>query len=89
MLEVIGWIAWATVVYVALSFAYGCRQYIASGQGFTWTTGVLTLFWWVIALFFLVTDVNKLHIIWLVPVAFVLAQFIGIVGIPVISPLVM
>jgi hypothetical protein len=88
MWSVIGWIAWLVVAYLALTFAYGCRKYAAAGQGFQWVTGVQTFFWWVIAVVFLVTPLNKLHIIWLVPLGFFSAQFIALAGIPILSPLV-
>jgi hypothetical protein len=89
MLPVIGWIAWAGVVYLALTFAYRCRKYAAAKQGFQWATGVQTFFWWLIGVVFLLTQLNKLHIIWLVPVGFFGAQFIALGGIPVVSPLVL
>ncbi len=89
MWSVIGWIAWAAVTYLALTFAHACRKYAASGQGFHWATGVQAFFWCVITVVFLVTPLNKLHIIWLVPLGFFAAQFIALAGIPIVSPLVL
>lgn len=89
ILLVIGWLAWAGVVYLALAFAHGCRKYAAAGQRFHWATGVQTFSWWLISVVFLLTPLNKLHIFWLVPLAFFGAQFIALRGIPVVSPLVL
>lgn len=84
-LSVIGWIAWAVVAYLAVTFAYGCRRYAATGQGFQWATAVQTFFWWLISVVFLLTSLNKLHIIWLLPVGFFSAQFIALGGVPILS----
>ena len=89
MWSVIGWIAWAVVACLALTFAYGCRRYMAAGRNFQWTTGIQTFFWWLIAVVFLIAPLNKLHIIWLVPLGWWGAWFIAIAGIPVLSPLVL
>ena len=89
MWSVIGWIAWVGVVFLAVTFAYGCRKCAAAGQDFQWATGVQTFFWWVIAVVFLITPFNKLHIIWLVPLGFFLAQFVALAGIPILSPLIL
>ena len=89
MWSVIGWILWGLVVYFAVSYAYGCRRYVASGQGFHLATGVQAFFWWLIAVVFLITRLNKLHIIWIVPLGFYGAHYIAFIGIPVLSPLVL
>ena len=89
MWSVIGWIAWAVVAFLALTFAYGCRRYTAAGQGFQWATGIQTLFWLVISVVFLLTPLNKLHIIWLLPLGFFSAQFIALAGIPILSSAVL
>lgn len=86
---VIGWIAWSVVAFLALSFAYVCRKYASQGLGFQWATGVQTLFLWVIAFVFLLSPVNKLHILWVTPIAWLLSQFIALSGIPILSPLVL
>jgi len=86
---IIGWIAWSVVAFLALSFSYGCRKYASTGLGFQWATGVQTLFLWIIAILFLITPINKLHIIWLAPIAWLLSQRIALSGIPILSPLVL
>jgi hypothetical protein len=35
MVPVLGWLAWAIVVFLTVSFTYGCRVYTARGEGFT------------------------------------------------------
>jgi hypothetical protein len=88
MSSVIGWIAWAVAAYMVLTFAYGCRTYVAAGRGFQWATGVQTFFCWIIAVVFLVAPLNKLHIIWLLPLGFFSAPFM-LAGIPILSSLVL
>lgn len=89
MSEIVGWIIWVFDAYLALAFAYGCRRYATRDVGFQLATGVQTLFWWVIAIVFLLTPWNKLHIIWLLPLGFFSAQLIALGSIPVISPIVL
>lgn len=84
----LGWVAWGIVAILALAWAYGCRNCVASGQRLDHTNALLTLFWWVIALVFLVSDISKLHIFWIAPSAWLLAFLLSpLVGIPVLSPL--
>jgi hypothetical protein len=88
--EIIGWIIWGVVAFLALGWAYGCRNMKSSGQPPQWGTVVLTLFLWVIVIFFLVSGANKLHILWAAPVAFVLSFVISPpMGIPLLSPIVL
>lgn len=89
MLKTLGWVVWAIAVLLAASWAYGLRAYARAGKHFTTATAVQTLFLWVISIGFLISDYNKLHILWLGPVSFVAAQFIAFVGIPILSPLVL
>jgi len=89
MWQIIGWIIWGILAFFAVSFAFGCRSYTKSGQGFQWATGVQTFFFWAIAISFLVFGWNKLHILWMTPVAFFAAQFLVLVGIPILSPIVL
>jgi hypothetical protein len=90
MAVIMGWILWGIVVFLALAWAYGCRNVTASGQPPQWGTVVLTLFWWVIAVVFLVSGANKLHILWAAPVAFVLSFLVSPpMGIPLLSPIVL
>lgn len=86
----VGWIAWGIVALLALTWAYGCRNAMASDQPPQWSTTVLTLFWWVLALVFLFSHANKLHILWAAPAAFVLSFLVSPpMGIPLLSPVVL
>jgi len=77
------------MAFLAISFAFGCRRYVKSRQGFQWATGVQTFFWWIIPILFLIFDWNKLHILWVAPICFFSAQFLVIGGIPILSNVVM
>ena len=87
-LSIIGWVTWAFSVFLAFSFAYGCRMTVRSGQSFQWATAVQTFFWWVIAVVFLFAPFNKLHILWLLPTLFFSAQFLVHLRIPLLTPVV-
>lgn len=89
MWQIIGWAVWGMVAFFAISFASGCRSYAKSGQGFQWATGVQTFFLWLIAIIFLIFEWNKLHIIWIAPIAFFSAQFLVLGSIPILSPIIL
>lgn len=91
-LLIIGWMAWAFSAYLALSFAYGCRKTVRSKSFYyplLLPTAVQTLFWWVIAIVFLFTPFNKLHILWLLPVLFFGAQFLVHSRILILTPVIL
>ncbi len=89
MWQIIGWIIWTILAFLAISFTFGCRTYAKSGKGFQWDTGVLTFFFWIIAIFFLFFGWNKLHILWIIPTALFTAQFLVLSGIPILSPIIL
>jgi len=86
---IIGWISWVFVFYLAVTFAHSCRSWKRAGKSFMWPTAVFTFFVWVIAIVFLFSGFNKLHIIWITPVSFFLSTFLVTGGVPIISPIVM
>lgn len=75
--------------FLAISFAWGCRSYAKSRQGFQWATAVQTFFWWIIAIIFLIFGLNKLHILWIAPIAFFSAQFLAFGSVPILSPIIL
>lgn len=90
MWEIIGWVIWGIIALLALYFTFGWRHSISEGESLSWAIGFQTLSFWVIAIVFLFAPWNKLHILWITPVAFIFAQFTtGIVRIPIISPIVL
>jgi hypothetical protein len=86
MWQTIGWMLWAIIVFLSISFAWGCRSYAKTKRSFQWSTGIQTFFWWVIAILFLVFKWNKLHILWIAPIAFFSADFFAFGSIPILSP---
>lgn len=89
MWQIIGWTVWGIVAFLAVSFAWGCRSYSKSGQGFQWATGVQTFFWWVIAILFLIFEWNKLHMLWIAPTLFFSAQLLVLGRVPLLSPIIL
>jgi hypothetical protein len=90
MLGILGWIIWAIVAVFALSWAYGLRRYAKTGRSVPTVVAVQTLFLWVIAVVFLFVHYNKLHMLWLVTISW-LISFYPILGwrVPILSPLVL
>jgi len=86
---IVGWIVWIVLAFLAVSFVFSCRVYAKSGKAFQWATGVQTLFFWIIAILFIVFGWNKLHILWVTPVAFLSSQFLVLGGIPILSPIIL
>lgn len=80
MSEVIGWIIWGIVAFWALSWTIGCRTNMRSQEGLQMATAVLTFFWWVVAILFLIFDWSRLHILSIAPAAFVMAYGWVIIG---------
>lgn len=89
MWQIIGWIVWGIVAFLAISFAWGCRSYSKSGQGFQWATGIQTFFYWIIAISFLIFEWNKLHILWIAPILFFSARMLVLSRVPFLSPIVL
>lgn len=89
MWQIIGWIVWGILFFLAISFAFSCRVYAKSGKEFQWATGVQTFFFWIIAILFLIFEWNKIHILWVAPTAFFVAQFLVLGRVPILSPLVL
>lgn len=89
MWQIIGWIVWGIVAFLAISFAWGCRSYSKSGQGFQWATGIQTFFYWIIAISFLIFKWNKLHILWIAPILFFSARMLVLSRVPFLSPIVL
>ena len=89
MWQIIGWIIWGIVAFLAISFAWGCRSYSKSRQGFQWATGVQTFFSWVIAILFLIFEWNKLHMLWIAPILFFSAQLLVLGRVPLLSPIIL
>ncbi len=86
-LTILGWVAWAFCVFLALSFVTGLRKYTRLAAPIDWITIVQALFWWIIAILFLFAPLSKLHIIWLLPLAFFAARFV--VLLPIIRIIVL
>lgn len=66
------------LVFFAFSLTLGCWKYIKAGQGFQMATGVQAIFFWIIVVLFLVFGWNKIHILWIAPLAFFVAQILTI-----------
>jgi len=84
-MDIVRWVLWCIVLWFALSFSYGCRRVIEQGKDFHRITAVQAFLWCIIAIVFLFSDVEKLHILWLIPLVFFGTGIV--VQIPVIGQL--
>jgi hypothetical protein len=79
-MEIIGWVIWCMLVLFAISLTFGCWKYIKEGRGFQLATGIQALLFWIVVILFLMFGWNKIHIIWIAPLAFFTAQILAIGG---------
>jgi hypothetical protein len=86
---IIGWAAWAFSVYLAISSASKCRKMINNRHLFQWTIAVQSLFWWTIVVIFLLFPLNKIHILWLLPILHYCSKFIALSDVPFITPAIL
>lgn len=69
-INIVGWVAWALDVFLAISFTRGCRMCVKRGQQFQWLTALQTTIFWIVAAVFLLLPVPKVHIVWILLLAY-------------------
>jgi hypothetical protein len=75
---VVGWLVWGIEVACALVFTKSLpRLFRQSGGnlvlvGAAWGVVVQTLFLWVVAITFLVSGIDRLHMLWVTPLGLIL-----------------
>ena len=87
MWQTIGWIIWGILALLAVWGVFINRKQVKSGQDFNFSGGMVILFVWIIAVLFLVFGWNKLHILWVLPIALFSVPFFITEKIPAISSL--
>ena len=87
MLQIIGWIVWGIVTFLAIALTRGwvCRSYSRQGKAYRRATLVQTFVLWVIVILFLLFEWNKLHLIWIAPILFFSAQALVFLGMTLIG----
>lgn len=85
----IGWIVWACAAFTAITFIFWSRRKAQTGQTYTWPTAIFGLSVWMLAIIFLFTSWDKLHLLWLLPTAFVGSSILFFTGVPIIGPFVL
>ena len=77
MLEILGWILLALAAFIALSLTYRAAEKLRSKESVMRATLYQGVFLWMVVIFLLlVPSVNKLHLIWIVPVCFPLIGYL-------------
>ena len=77
-LTILGWIAWSVTAYIAITFPLGVIVYSRAGRGVQGATIVQSIFALTLAVVFILSSYSKLHLFWLMPLAFLLASFIPV-----------
>lgn len=88
MLSVADWLVWAIDIFLAASWTYGIRLATRQGESVSIPTAIQTLFFWIIAIVFFLTDHSKLHILWVVPLCFLTSLLVTFVRVPILGPLI-
>ncbi len=88
MWTLVGWAAWVLVAALAVSWTYGCRTYARHGLSFSWMEAVQAFLLSAITVVFLLTPLNKLHILWLVPLVLFGSQILVFGNVPILRPIV-
>ena len=91
IINIIGWILWGIAILLALSFSLNARSLIAKGGRISSTEfGVALLegfLYFTVVMIFYFTTLNKLHLIWVIPIIYFGSVFLLLPGIPFISPI--
>src|SRR3989337_3188578 len=77
MVSFIGWIIWGTLVFFAINWTFGVIYYLKTKKKVTKATILQTVSFWIIAIVFLLTSWNKLHLIWLVPLIYLAERILS------------
>ena len=91
IIHIIGWILWGIAILFAFSFSLTARSLIAKGGSIESTEfGVALLegfLYCIVVIIFYFTTLNKLHLIWVIPVIYFGTVYLLLPGIPFISSL--
>ncbi len=91
IIHIIGWILWGIAILLAFSFSLTARSLIAKGgsiESIEFGVALLEGFLYcIVVIIFYFTTLNKLHLIWVIPVIYFGTVFLLLPGIPFISSL--
>jgi len=74
IVEVLGWILWAVGLCLGLSFVYGVRTYVRTGRGVQQATVNQTMLILAVVVAVPLLDFSPFHILWLLPVAYIVGM---------------
>ena len=89
MWKIIGWTIWSIITFLAIWGVYSWRKKVESGEEFDWTPYSITLSFWVISILFLIFDWHKLHLLWIVPIAFMTISSAVLNQTPIVSSILL
>ena len=71
MWQIIGWVIWSLVALLAVWGSLSWRIKAKFGENLDGESYVITPSLWIISILFLIFDWHKLHLLWIVPIAFI------------------
>lgn len=74
---IIGWIVWAFVAFLAVTFPIAIYQKHKKNEAVQIATVVQTICFAIITIIFILSGWNKLHILWIAPLSFVIASILA------------
>ena len=70
MLNIIGWVIWSLVLVITASFIYGLIRSIQLKRPFSRAIVIQSILFLVVLFIFYLSDLSKLHLLWVTPVVF-------------------
>lgn len=71
------------VIFFNVGWVFGCRRYLKTQGGFTYNSASVALLLTVTTVIFLMSDVNKLHLLWITPLISFVLPVIDLFSIPI------
>lgn len=80
ILLIIGWILWVVCLWFAFGHAWGIIKYTKEKETFQQGTAITSFLLMLFAAIFLSIKINKLHLIWILPLSFFAPPYIVLYG---------
>lgn len=80
VLLIIGWILWAACLWFAFGHAWGIIKYTKEKEPFQQGTAITSFLLFLSMIIFLFAPINKLHLVWILPLVFFTPAYIVLYG---------
>lgn len=65
---ILGWLLWVFTAFIAATWTFGVVTYMRRPTGVTYGSIFMAMLAWMLTLVFVFSSLNKLHLLWLIPV---------------------